>query len=81
MSVKLTDEELQKVKEFSDKYFANTQKYGELHYQRKLLNNEIELVEKDMELIDDERKQLTSQLSAKYGIGSVDLTTGIFNPE
>jgi hypothetical protein len=69
ISKKLTEEELNEVKEIRQQYSQLALSLGELELQkRKLLDVHNLLQEKEV--------KLASQLQEKYGEGSIDLETG-----
>ncbi len=84
---KFTTEELQKIKELQDKY----QVLGIQSIQLKLAKKSTEeylntLSEQESQLneqiynVNQEEKDFAKTLSDKYGVGSLDLESGLFTP-
>ena len=76
----ITPEELKKVQDVQIKFTVLTRRYGELHFQRKLVQLEMSDVDDQMEKLEDERIQVLGELQAKYGAGSIDINTGLLIP-
>ena len=84
-TIKITDEELNKIKNLQVSYGEKTLALGDLRVQRilaqqrwqELDNKEKQLVNDVVQLQTDE-KVLISELTEKYGPGSIDMKTGMF---
>lgn len=86
-TTKITNEEMQSIKAIQEKYTALgvqlvqlklARKSGEdylqqLEDQEKTLSNEIEST-------NEQEKELADSLNQKYGVGSLDMSTGEFTP-
>lgn len=70
---KLTEEELQSIKNIRQEYTNLALSFGELELQK------LGLVEAQKELVNREA-QLAQQLQEKYGQGTIDLNTGEVKP-
>lgn len=87
-TVKLTDEEISSVKDLREQVIAVISSVGQTKLTVDLLKDEItELENKFVEqtavyksLLEQE-KTLINGLLEKYGVGSLDIDTGIFTPE
>lgn len=79
--VRLSDEELNQLKATEQGYHALTKEYGELEYQKALLNSRLEELKKLFFDLEQERTTLMNSLTEKYGNGQVDINTGEFRPE
>jgi len=78
--VTLTQEEMNRLSSFQDRFNVSTKRYGEIAFQMKLLQNEMKQVETEMDNIEEERLIMMEDLQKKYGAGSIDLVTGEFTP-
>jgi hypothetical protein len=87
-TVKLTDEEISSVKDLREQVIAVISSVGQTKLTVDLLKDEItELENKFVEqtavyksLLEQE-KTLINGLLEKYGVGSLDIDTGVFTPE
>ena len=85
---KLTDEELSSVKELREQIAAIISTVGQLKLTHYLMSEDLKVTSDKLEqqtslykeLLDKET-QLINGLLEKYGIGSLDIETGIFTPE
>ena len=84
---KITDEELQNIKEVQEKYTAIgvqlvqltlARKSGE-EYLEQLADQESSITSELIET-NKEEKKLADVLNEKYGVGSLDMVTGEFTP-
>lgn len=74
---KVTPEELKKLQEVQIKFTVLTRRFGELHFQKKLIDFEMAEVDEEMAKLEDERIQVMTELQTKYGAGSIDINTGL----
>ena len=79
--IKLPDEELQLLVSLQAKWNELTKKFGELHFQRKGLEAELQITDEELDLLDQERVDVVKRLQDKYGQGVVNLATGEFIPD
>jgi len=84
---KLTQEELQQVKDLQSKYNQTLFEIGVIEAQRIALQEQIEKLEnnkdslfKDLTTIEQKESELTATLQTKYGQGSIDAQTGEITP-
>lgn len=85
---KLTDEESKSVKELRDKIATIISTVGQLKLTHDLLQADLATISDQLqqnatayrELLGQER-QITAGFLEKYGVGSLDIETGIFTPE
>ena len=85
---KLTDEELSSVKSLREEIIGSISTVGQLKLTHDLMEEDLtsvrsKLVEETVkykELLTKE-KQLVDELLKKYGMGSLDVETGVFTPE
>jgi len=85
--IKFTEEEMTKLKEIQDGYSKIANESGQLFLERVTLRkrldevnaHETRLTEHHDELREKER-QLTKELTDKYGTGELNTTTGVFTP-
>jgi SMC interacting uncharacterized protein involved in chromosome segregation len=79
-NVSLKPEEIQSLRSFQDKYHTVTKRYGELQFQIRLLNKEVEFLEQEMDDLETSRINMMNSLQQQYGAGTIDLETGTFTP-
>ena len=84
---KLTQEELQQVKDLQSKYNQTLFEIGVIEAQRIALQEQIEKLEnnkstlfKDLATIEQKESELTKTLQTKYGQGAIDIETGEISP-
>ena len=85
---KLTDEELSSVKSLREEIIGSISTVGQLKLTHDLMEEDLtsvklklnEQVTKYKELLSKE-KELIDVFMKKYGIGSLDIETGVFTPE
>ena len=78
--MKLTDEEREELVQLQASWNELTKKYGELHYQKKLVDSDLVTVDSALDNLDTQRTDAVKRLQDKYGIGQVNLATGDFTP-
>ena len=76
----LTQEELQKLKDFQNREEALVVSFGQLGYQRAILDEEEDILLESKKKFDKERAELASSLTTKYGNGSINIETGEITP-
>lgn len=76
----LTADEIQTLRSFQSQYVALTSRYGDVFFQSKLINAELSTIESQMETLEKNRIDFVEVLQGKYGVGSVNITTGEFTP-
>lgn len=87
-SVKLTDDELTSVKTLREQIIGVISTVGQSKITTELLKEELSSIEDKIEeqtklykdLLEQE-KALINGLLEKYGVGSLDIDTGVFTPE
>jgi len=52
---KLPDDEFAQLVALQDRWSALTKQYGELHYQRKVIDSELAVIDTELEQLDTER--------------------------
>ena len=85
--VKIAEEETTKIRELQNRYTQITVNLGQVTIASERLQENLdsldtqkdELLAQHVTAQEDERK-LVDDLTAKYGIGNLDLDTGIFTP-
>lgn len=86
--IKISEEELKKLKELKVSFQDNIFKVGQIELQISDTNSlldglnaaKINLVEEYNKIKEEEKVQF-KELNEKYGIGSLDINTGLFTPE
>lgn len=79
--VKVTPDELQHTLELRQRFAEVTQKYGQLAFTQRMIEQEKAELETQFEQLNDEQEKFIRGLNAKYGIGTLDVETGEFTPE
>ena len=86
-TLKFTEEELSNIREIQEEYSTVGIQLVQLKLARKsseeyltALTQEEERIVEQIESINTREKELTEALNSKYGIGSLDMTTGEFTP-
>jgi len=78
--VKFTEEEMKQIKDIQDSYFDIQSEFGHLQLTRiKMDTKEKELI-KTLGDIEKTEKNFLEKITKKYGEGSLDPETGVFNP-
>lgn len=85
--VKFVEEDLAKIKSLQDDFNSVVLRLGQLKIEQitiglatKRVEEAIEQAVKDCELLVDRERVLGSELSSKYGAGTLDPKTGMFTP-
>lgn len=78
--LKLTDEERNELIQLQTTWTELTKKYGELHYQKKLVNSDLITIDAALDDLDVQRTNAVKRLQDTYGVGQVNLSTGEFLP-
>lgn len=85
---KLTDEEISSVKTLREEIISSISTVGQLKLTHNLMKEDVKTVKSKLdeqiakykELLAKE-KELIDQFLKKYGMGSLDVETGVFTPE
>jgi K+/H+ antiporter YhaU regulatory subunit KhtT len=80
MSQKLTEQELQDFQSFRQEANRLAAILGELHYQKTLLDLELENVKAGVKANAVAQQNLMKELGKKYGDGSINVETGEVTP-
>ncbi len=85
--VKFTEEEMNKVKEFQNKYFEIQSNFGQVHIARLRLEEQLISLDKSTNDIQEqfkktteEEKEFLNKITEKYGDGSLNPDTSVFTP-
>ena len=78
---KLTSEELQQLKGFSEKRNQITFNLGQTDIQRALLEGQRNSILENLTNLQEEENKVGKELQEKYGNGNIDIETGEFTPE
>lgn len=76
--LKVTDEELALLKKLQSEWHRLTKTLGELHYEKRVVEEGLTAVNEDLDKLDVQRLDAIKAIETKYGEGNVDLTTGTF---
>lgn len=80
MDKKLTAEELKDFQAFRQEASRLAAILGEIHYQRTLIDLELENLKKAIKSNVDQQQVLMKALGEKYGDGSINVETGEITP-
>ncbi len=78
---KLTSEELQQLKDFSEKRNQITFNLGQTDIQRAMLEGQRNSILKNLSDLQEEENKVGKELQEKYGDGNIDIETGEFTSE
>ena len=79
MSHTVSTELLERLKGLHRRWDDLTKYSGELRYQKRILDKEIQATDSALDALDDERLQVSKELTAQFGsTGHVNLETGEF---
>ncbi len=85
--IKFTEEEMNKVKEFQNKYFEIQSNFGQVHIARLRLEEQLISLDKSTNDIQEqfkktteEEKEFLNKITEKYGDGSLNPDTSVFTP-
>lgn len=78
--IELTETEKSLVKDLNLKKTKLTEEIGYIAQQKLVLNYRQKRAEEFYEQIVEQENQIAKNFTEKYGIGSVDIETGIFTP-
>ena len=76
----LTEEELQKLKEFQTREENLIVAFGQIAYQQQTLDEQQDKVIEEKEKFEKERAEFASSLTSKYGNGTINIETGEITP-
>jgi hypothetical protein len=77
---KFTPEELTSLREFQSRMEQIISQLGRVHLSKIKLDEQETLIKDEIKKIEEEEQKLASNLSDKYGKGSLDIETGTFTP-
>ncbi|MDB4378186.1 hypothetical protein N9Z41_00300 [bacterium] len=77
-TIKLSEEELQKLKGFQEKRNQITFNLGQVDIQRALLEGQRSIILENLAKLQEEENAVGKELQDKYGEGNIDLDTGEF---
>ena len=83
----LTQEEIQKIKSFQEKYAQVTATLGQIRIEQMLVEKQLNRL-KELETtnltsysnIQAEESGFAKELETKYGVGEINIETGVFTP-
>ena len=77
-TIKLSEEELQKLKGFNEKRNQITFNLGQTDVQRAILEGQRSVILENLAKLQEEENAMGKELQDKYGEGNIDLDTGEF---
>jgi septal ring factor EnvC (AmiA/AmiB activator) len=80
-AIKVTEEELQQTITLRQRFAELTQKYGQLAFTHRMIEQEKAELETQFDQLNDFQEKFIRGLNAKYGIGTLDVETGAFTSE
>ena len=78
---KFTEDEMKKVEDFRNRFNTVTVSYGQLAMDKLILDETESAIKEEYNKIRKEEKAFVKELSDKYGVGQLNLETGVFMPE
>ena len=78
---KFTEDEMKKVEDFRNRFNTVTVSYGQLDMDKLILEETESAIKDEYNKIRKEEKAFVKELSDKYGVGQLNLETGVFMPE
>tara|TARA_Y100001938_G_C7921912_1_gene344910 strand:- start:298 stop:588 length:291 start_codon:yes stop_codon:yes gene_type:complete len=86
--IKLTKDEIENIKNLRENFNNITVQLGELELSRIQTEQRLEQIQTDKLTLETRYNELATmernvvnELQSKYGVGSLDLTTGVFKPQ
>jgi len=76
----LTQEELQKLKDFQTREETLIVAFGQIAYQQQTLDEQQDKAIEEKGKFDKERSEFASNLTSKYGNGTINIETGEITP-
>lgn len=83
--IKLTDEEITQIKQIQDDNSRIIFQLGEIELESRLIGRRVidldtlrNTIHNDYAALQNREKELVQQLNTKYGVGQVDLESGVF---
>jgi hypothetical protein len=73
-------EELKQVQDVQAQFSSLTRRYGELHFQKKFIDEEMVNIDEEMLNLETRRVEIMTNLQNKYGTGTIDVANGTFIP-
>ena len=78
---KFTEDEMKKVEDFRNRFNTVTVSYGQLAMDKLILEETESAIKDEYNKIRKEEKAFVKELSDKYGVGQLNLETGVFMPD
>ena len=76
-----TEDEMKKVEDFRNRFNTVTVSYGQLAMDKLILDETESAIKEEYNKIRKEEKAFVKELSDKYGVGQLNLETGVFMPD
>ena len=77
----LTTDDLERLRTLQLRYDGLIKQYGEVHLQKKLLDVELSTLDTEFDELETKRVATMTEFEKKYGVGSVDMESGVFTPQ
>ena len=79
--IKFSDSEIKELTDIRKAYERITNAFGQLYLQKRELDNNERRVQEELDATEKTEKVFLQKILEKYGEGTVDPNTGIFNPK
>ena len=76
--IKLSQEEIDSIKQLQNQQQSLINQFGQLEYQMQLLELQKDQLVETIGKLQNEEKEIGTNLTEKYGNGTVDLESGMF---
>ena len=75
-----TSEEISSINQLRQAIETATYQFGQIKINQIKLDEQEDILKKQLSSLENQEKELARQLTSKYGKGSIDLDTGTFTP-
>ena len=80
-TVKFTPEEMKEISDISAGFDEATIQFGRFYLRKLEIDNTEKFLKEQLDLLEKQEKAFLDKITAKYGEGTYDPTTGIFTPK
>jgi hypothetical protein len=79
---KVSPEDLKVLQSLQETWELLTKRFGELHYEKKMVDTEMAAIDKAFDDLESKRSEVVNRLQSTFGkTGTVNLQTGDFLPD
>jgi len=79
--VSIIPEELKQIQDVQTQFTILSRRYGELHFQKKIIDDEMLNIDDEMITLENKRTEIMTALQEKYGTGTINIVDGSFIPQ